>query len=334
MSLRLAPQVHTQRGFFVLCLLLGLGILSLGALNLSTGYSKISLHEILFSDAISTIANLRISRVAVMALCGLAIPTSGFLLQEYFQNPLAGPSVLGITSVASLSVALFIFLSAEWNIPIFLHNSLLSTFAIVGSILLMLLLLVVSSRFKDRSTLVIFGFLISALCGAVVSLLQFYAQSESLKNYILWSFGSTAQVTSGQIRILAVLVLVGLLLAAFAVRPLIGGLLGVQYASSIGVNLSSLKIFVIVSSSLLAASITAYLGPILFIGIIVPHFSRMVWNPAMLWHQWILNMLLGILIMQLFSAISESSQLPLNVITSLFGIPVIFTMFLKKNQRI
>ena len=115
------------------------------------------------------------------------------------------------------------------------------------------------------------------------------------------------------------------------IKPLIGNALGTSYAQSLGVNLNALKILVIVASSLLSASVTAFLGPILFIGIVVPHFCRMIYNPAKLWQQWILNMFLGILIMEVFSSVSEMSQFPLNVITSLFGIPVILLMLLKNK---
>ena len=280
----------------------------------------------------SQIAQLRVNRVLAMLLAGISIPTSGFLLQEYFQNPLAGPSVLGITSVASLSVAFYIFFSQDLMLPEFLQNSFLSISAIGGSLVLMFILLAFSNRFQDKSFLIIFGFLVSALAGAIVSILQFYAESQSLKNYILWSFGANNQVSRNQIWVLIIIVLIGLFLAFKSIKPLIGNSLGTAYAQSLGINLNQLKFFVIITSSLLSASITAFLGPILFIGIVVPHFCRMIYNPAKLWQQWILNMLLGILIMEFFSIISETTQFPLNVITSLFGIPVILMMMLKNNK--
>ena len=115
------------------------------------------------------------------------------------------------------------------------------------------------------------------------------------------------------------------------IKPLIGNALGASYAQSLGVNLHQLKLLVIVASSVLAASVTAFLGPILFIGIVVPHFCRLIYNPAKLWQQWILNMILGVLMMEVFSVISELTKFPLNVITSLFGIPVILTMMMKKK---
>ena len=301
--------------------------------NLNICFLKLSFTDFFYdSSENSQIAQLRVNRVLAMLLAGISIPTSGFLLQEYFQNPLAGPSVLGITSVASLSVAFYIFFSKDLMLPEFLQNSFLSISAIGGSLVLMFILLAFSNRFQDKSFLIIFGFLVSALAGAIVSILQFYAESQSLKNYVLWSFGANNQVSRNQIWVLIIIVLIGLFLAFKSIKPLIGNSLGTAYAQSLGINLNQLKFFVIITSSLLSASVTAFLGPILFIGIVVPHFCRMIYNPAKLWQQWILNMLLGILIMEFFSIISETTQFPLNVITSLFGIPVILMMMLKNNK--
>ena len=302
-------------------------------INLNIGFIKLGLADFVDANAQnSQIAELRINRVLAMFLAGVSIPTSGFLLQEYFQNPLAGPSVLGITSVASLSVAFYIFFSQDFILPEFLQNGFISISAILGSLLLMSILLIFSRKFQDKSYLIIFGFLVSALAGAVVSILQLYAENQSLKNYILWSFGANNQVTRNQLWVLFIVVLIGLFLSFKSIKPLIGNSLGNQYAKSLGVNLEQLKYFVIIASSLLSASVTAFLGPILFIGIVVPHFSRMIYSPAKLWQQWILNMILGVFIMEFFSIISEISQFPINVITSLFGVPVILMMILKNKN--
>ncbi len=302
-------------------------------INLNIGFIKLGFDDFFSWDsANSQIAELRINRVLAMLLAGIAIPTSGFLLQEYFQNPLAGPSVLGITSVASLSVAFYIFFSQDYTLPEFLQNGFISISAIIGSLTLMSILLFFSKKFQDKSFLIIFGFLVSALAGAVVSILQLYAENQSLKNYILWSFGANNQVTKSQLLVLSMIVVIGLVLSFKSIKPLIGNTLGSQYARSLGVNLEVLKYSVIISSSLLSASITAFIGPILFIGIVVPHFSRMLYSPAKLWQQWILNMILGVFIMEFFSIVSEISQFPINVITSLFGVPVILMMILKNKN--
>lgn len=321
-----------SKKFKILCLLLTAAIILTAVINLNTGFLSLNLQDFFQDSAQSQIAEIRINRVLVMLLAGISIPTSGFLMQEYFQNPLAGPDILGITSVASLSVAFYIFFSHDFLIPEFLQNSFLSLSAIAGSLVLMMVLLSMSNKFQDKSYLIIFGFLVSAFAGAIVSLLQFYAENQSLKNYILWSFGANNMVTRNQIYVLSILVLIGMFFCFKTIKPLIGNSLGTSYAQSLGVNLNQLKILIIAASSLLSASITAFLGPILFIGIIVPHFCRLIYNPSKLWQQWILNMFLGMLMMMLFSVVAEKTQIPLNVISSVFGIPVILLMLLKQNK--
>lgn len=319
------------KNFKTTCLLIIIGIIISFLININIGFAKLNFSDFFSSESENfQIAGFRINRALAMLLAGIAIPTSGFLLQEYFKNPLAGPDVLGITSVSSLFVAFYIFFSQNIVIPDFLQNSFISLSSIVGSIFLMMILLLFSNRFRDKSFIIIFGFLISALAGAVVSFLQFYVESQSLKNYILWTFGANNQASLIQILILTVLIIIGLIFTFKSIKPLIGNALGVAYAQSFGISQSKLKISIIVASSLLSASVTAFLGPILFIGVVVPHFCRMIWNPAQLWHQWILNMILGIFIMQVFSIISELSQFPINIITTFFGIPVILLMLMRK----
>ncbi len=322
-----------MKRFPVLVILIILFAIIAFFINLNIGFAKLNFSDFFNSESENfQIAGFRINRALAMLLAGIAIPTSGFLLQEYFKNPLAGPDVLGITSVSSLFVAFYIFFSQNILIPDLFQNSFISLSSIVGSIVLMMILLLFSNRFRDKSFIIIFGFLISALAGAVVSFLQFYVESQSLKNYILWTFGANNQASLIQISILTVLIIIGLIFTFKSIKPLIGNALGTAYAQSFGISQSKLKISIIIASSLLSASVTAFLGPILFIGVVVPHFCRMIWNPAQLWHQWILNMILGIFIMQIFSIISELSQFPINIITTFFGIPVILLMLMKSNK--
>lgn len=322
-----------QRNFKIISFsLLVLGIVSI-FINLNTGFLELNFSDFLYqSSSNQEVIQLRINRVLVMILAGIAIPTSGFILQEYFKNPLAGPSVLGITSASNLSVAFFVLFAKNWDFPEIFYNGIMSGFSIVGSVFLMMILLIFNKINQEKSHIIIFGFLVSALSGTIINILQFYAENETLKSYILWSFGGNNQVTSTQIFILFILIIIGLFFTFKSIKPLIGMSLGINYAQTMGINLPQLKIFIIIASSLLSSSITAFLGPVFFIGVIIPHFCRMLWNPAQLWHQWILNILLGILIMLVFSTISEELQLPLNTITSLFGIPVILLMFIKKRK--
>ena len=222
-----------------------IAIIASAIINLNTGF--LSLTSDFFQDsAHSQIAEIHINRVLVMMLAGISIPTSGFLMQEYFQNPLAGPDILGITSVASLSVAFYIFFSHTISLPEFLQNSFLSLSAIVGSLLLMLVLLSMSNRFQDKSYLIIFGFWYLLLPELLFLCFSFMQKIRVLKNYILWSFGANNMVTRNQIYVLSVLVLIGMLICFRAIKPLIGNSLGNSYAQSLGVNLKQLKLLIIV----------------------------------------------------------------------------------------
>ena len=318
--------------FKTIVFIMAIFVLMAIAWNLNTGYLQLSFSDFIGDGENHQIGSLRINRVLAMLLAGICIPTSGFVLQEYFQNPLAGPEVLGITSIASLSVAFYIFAAQDIQFPEFLQNSFLNISAIAGSFLMLILLLSFSKKVSNSSFLIIFGFLISALAGDIISLMQFYADNQSLKNYVLWSFGANNQLSNNQLLILAITTAIGLLFCFKIIKPLMANSLGSQYAQSLGVQLKQLQYLVIIGSSLLSASIAAFMGPILFIGIVVPHFSRMMYNPSKLWQQWILNILIGILIMELFSTISELLGIPINVISSLFGIPVILMMLIKTNK--
>lgn len=323
-----------MKDFKIFCILFSFIALLSVIINLNTGYISLSITDFFYETSLSQIVEMRVNRVLAMLLVGVSIPTSGFLLQEYFQNPLAGPSVLGITSIANLAVAFYIFFSTDFHLPELLQNSFISIISIIGSILLMFLILTLSKRFQDKSFLIIFGFLVSSLAGALVSILQLYSEAQNIKNYILWTFGGNNQITSHQLIILFFMVLFGLVISFRCIKPLIGNALGINYARSLGVNIYSLKYAVIIASSILSASVTAFLGPILFIGIVVPHFCRIIYSPAKLWHQWILNLIFGIIVMELFSTVSEITQLSINIITSILGIPVIFLMLIKRKNGI
>ena len=307
-------------------------VLILIAVNLNVGFIKLQYSDFFSSDSQNyQIAELRINRVLVMLLAGISIPTAGFLQQEYFQNPIAGPEVLGISSVGSLAVAVYIFLFSNVELPEFLQNSFISIAAISGSILLMLILLVFSRKFQDKTYLIIFGFLVSAFTGAIISVMQLYADNQNLKNYLLWNFGANNQASRNQIYVLGIFVFIGIFVCFKTIKPLIGNAFGAQYAQSLGVNITQLKVLIIISSSIFSATVTAFIGPVLFIGIVVPHFCRMLWNPSQLWHQWILNMVMGVITMEFFSIFSEILKLPINIMTSILGIPIVFMMLLKKK---
>lgn len=309
--------------------LLSVGIIISVLCNLATGYIGLSFADFFYDTPQSPIAGMRLRRVAAMVLAGISVPASGFLLQEFFRNPLAGPSVMGISSAAGLGVALYMAFSSGLQLPAFLDGSLTATAALAGSLISVLVLLTFAARLQDSNFLIIFGFLISAFCGAAMSIFQYYTDNQSLRNFILWSFGSTTALTGSQLLIFALFTIGGIIFSLKSINPLIGNILGEEYAATLGVDSARLKTHIIIASSLLCASATAFLGPVVFIGIVVPHFCRLIFRPAKLWHQGVLNVLMGILVMESLSILSEISLLPINIWSSLLGIPVIFAMMLR-----
>ena len=303
-------------------------------LNLCTGYAPLYLSDIFTGTADQGILSLRLSRVFSAMLAGAAVPPAGFLLQEYFRNPLAGPSVLGISSAAGLGVACTIFLVDLAAVSAFLQAGILAVSSFAGSMTALLLLLFFASASRSREHIIIAGFLLSAFCGAAISVMQLYSDNQSLRNYILWSMGSNVMPTELQLVLLLILTVFGLCLGFRAVRPLQGSLLGLGYAVSFGISLDRLRWLIIICSAILSSAVTAFLGPILFIGIIVPHFCRLMYPPVRLYHQFLLNILVGMVVMLLLSLLSEIFALPVNIFSSVVGVPVILLMMIRTAKHL
>ncbi|MDR2121722.1 MAG: iron ABC transporter permease [Flavobacteriaceae bacterium] len=314
-----------------------LSCLALFLVNLLTGFENISLLDFFYSkdETKRLIISYRLYKTLAVVFAGISLPVSGFLLQELFKNPLAEPSILGISSASALAVAFVVFLGIPQS---FVHFWWLSGWTLIfssftGAFVISLLLLSLSKEIKEVSTFIIVGFLISSFCGAIISVLQFYSQSETLKQYVFWSFGSFEGLSEAQIVVYFTCVITGLFLAFLSVKKLIGFLLGEEYAKVLGVNIAKLKMLIILSVCLLTGSTTAMLGPIVFIGIIIPHFCRQIWNPASLWSQILLNIFSGIGFMLIVSLIMAHTQLPVNILSSVIGIPVILFMILKNKLK-
>ena len=313
-------------------------------LNTKYGYKVISNQDIidffignLTDDSKKTILELRVFKIFSAILVGISLPISGFLLQELFKNPLAGPSVLGISSSSSLAVALFIFLGLDL---LFINNDFLSEwilaiFSILGSILCLLILLLLIKKVHTSSSFILVGFLFSAFTGSIISILEYYSQNEQIKNYLVWSLGSFSGLSFDQLVIFCFLVILGLIFSFKSIHLLKGLMLGEEYAISMGINKFKMNFYIIIATSLFVGASTAFVGPISFIGIIVPHFCRSIYKPSKLWKQFILNAIIGSVLMLIFLFISEQFKLPINIITVLIGIPTIFMIiFNKKNSFI
>ncbi len=286
------------------------------------------------------IRELRLPRAITALMAGTGLSVSGLLMQTVFRNPLAGPYVLGISAGASLGVAVvvmgFSFVTGYATVSV--PGSWVTVIAAwIGSGLVLLLILLVSFRVRDIMTILILGIMFGSATGAMVSVMQYFSTEAMLKSFMIWTMGSLGGVTASQLRIMVPAVTGGLLLSLASIKVLNAMLLGENYARSLGVNITLARVMVFFSTSLLAGTITAFCGPIAFIGIAVPHLSRMMFrnaDHAVLMPATILG---GGIIMLVSDIIAQlpgmEGTLPINSVTALLGIPVVIWIVIR-NQKL
>jgi iron complex transport system permease protein len=286
------------------------------------------------------LTDFRLPRAIVAVITGMALAISGLEMQTYFRNPLAGPYVLGISAGASLGVALLVMGISLISIPVSatLNQWYVVIAAWIGAGLVMVLILAVSSRISDITTILILGILFGSITMAFVSILQYFSSDTEVKSFIIWTLGSLGNVTRPQLNVMVPGIGAGLILAFFSTKNLNSLLLGEQYARSMGINIMLSRWMIFISTSILAGTITAFCGPIGFIGIMVPHIARMVFLTSD--HRILLpgTLILGALIMVISDIISQlpgSQQiLPINSVTAVLGIPVVIWIILRKQRII
>ncbi|MDE3740732.1 FecCD family ABC transporter permease [Maribacter polysaccharolyticus] len=285
--------------------------------------------------------NYRIPKACTAILVGCGLALSGLLMQTLFKNPLAGPFVLGISSGASLGAALLIMGTTLFSsvFAIGLVNDVsLAIAASLGSFLVLLVVVVVSYRIKDTMALLIIGLMFGSITAAIVSVLSYFTDAEKLQQYIYWSFGSVGNLSWSQLLLLLTIIVLGVVLSILSIKSLNALLLGENYARSLGINMKRSRYKIIIATGLLAGGITAFAGPIAFIGLAVPHLTRQIFNttdhrvlvPAVLVYGAIL-MLICDTIAQLPSS---ANVLPINAITSIVGAPVVIWLLVRKKKMI
>lgn len=334
-----------RAGYIKVFVYLSLAVLLLFILDIILGSVSLPLSEIAgaFNDrdslAAKIIINFRLPRAVTSILAGAALAVSGLLMQTIFRNPLAGPYVLGISSGASLGVAV-VLLGFSSFIPASAVKAsgawLIAAASWMGAGAIMMLIMFISMRLKDILTVLIIGIMLSSGISAIVSIMQYFSSETMLKSYVIWTMGSLGNVDSGQLRVMALCVFAGLALALSASKMLNALLLGEAYASTLGTNLTTARILIFSSTSLLAGTVTAFCGPIGFIGIAVPHIVKFFLRTSE--HRILLpaSILAGSAILLLSDIISQmpgsDKILPVNAITSLTGIPVIIWVILKNRE--
>lgn len=269
---------------------------------------------------------------AIVAVCvGVALSVSGLEMQTMFRNPLAGPYVLGISSGASLGVAIFILGSTLFAVPGGLMQIGIAGSAWLGSGLVLLLIIMIGSRVRDIMVILILGMMFSSGVSAIVQIFQFLSKDDALKSYVIWTMGSLGEVTHYQLWIMVPVVVVGLLLAVASVKPLNLLLMGEEYAETMGLNVKRSRGVLFASTSLLAGTVTAFCGPIGFIGVALPHVARMMIGNADNKILLPTCILVGAIVMLLCDMVSKMYLLPINAITALIGIPIIIGIVLTKR---
>ena len=342
--------MNNQKRNTILFLLLALGLVLLFFVNISFGSITIPFKEIYTSltggqASKSTweyiIINYRLPKAITAILVGMGLSISGLLMQTLFRNPLAGPYVLGLSSGASLGVA-FVILGASL-LPPFLSTILLSSYGVVlasviGSSVVLLAVLMISQRLRDTMAILIVGLMFGSFTSAIVGVLTYFSSAEQLQKFTFWSMGNLGNLSWSSLLILTVCVGIGLLLSLFSIKPLNALLLGENYARSLGLNFKKTRLIIIFATSILAGSITAYAGPIAFIGLAVPHIAKLVFqtsNHSVLYWS---TLLLGASIMLICDVISElpglEITLPINAVTSIIGAPVVIWLLVRKRKMI
>jgi iron complex transport system permease protein len=336
---------NKQHKILFSALLIGLVVVFL--LNIGFGQVAIPLKEILKSIAgIETnnatweyiILNFRLPKAITAILVGIGLSISGLLMQTLFRNPLAGPYVLGLSSGSSLGVA-FVIMGAS-ILPGFFAEFFVSSLgilfaSILGSLFVLSLVFLVSKKLKDTLSILIVGLMFSSFTGAIVSVLTYFSTAEQLQKFTFWSMGNLGNLSWLQLLILSISVTIGCLFSLFSIKSLDAFLLGENYAKSIGINIKKQRNIIFISTGILAGSITAFVGPIAFVGLAVPHISKLLFQTSNHKTLFFSTMILGAVIMLICDTVSQlpgfDFTLPINAITSILGAPIVIWLLIRKR---
>ena len=333
------PKLYWQALF----LLAGLALLFF--IDISQGAVKIPLHEIvsiLLTDKTDSawydiIWFFRLPKAVTCVLAGSALATGGLMMQTFFRNPLAGPDVLGLSSGASLMVAILLLASQSLAFisPLMTNPWIIAAASSLGCTIVFLLIIIIARRIRDNATLLVIGLLLSAATISFVSVLQFASKTEDLQAFVIWTFGSVGNTSWKEILVLSSIILFGGSLAFISIKPLNTWLLGENYAQSLGVNIKKSRLIIVSATGLLAGGVTAFCGPIVFVGLAVPHLVRVVVSSSN--HKILIPAVMagGAILLLLCDIIAQlpgdTRILPINAITSLIGAPVVVWVILRSK---
>lgn len=323
----------------IIFILLGIAAVILFVIDMATGAIPIPLSQVVATIAggdcpemtARIVINIRLVKAVVALLAGAALSVSGLEMQTLFRNPLAGPYVLGISSGASLGVALFILGAPLAGLSGYVDSIGIVGAAWIGASAVLAVIAFVGRRITDIMVILILGIMFSSGVSAIVQVLQYLSHEDALKSFVIWTMGSLGEVTISQLIVAVPAVIAGLVLAVAAVKPLNLLILGEDYARSMGLNPLRSRALLFMSTTLLAGTVTAFCGPIGFIGMALPHVARMLFSDAD--HRVLIPacMLVGADVMLACDIISKFFTVPVNAITALFGIPIVVWVVVKNK---
>lgn len=280
------------------------------------------------------ILRIRLLKAVTALLAGAALAASGLQMQTLFRNPLAGPYVLGISSGAGLGVALFLLGAPLLGVSAhsFVQSLGIAGAAWLGAALVLLIVMTVSRRIKDIMVILILGMMFGSGISSVVEILQYLSSEAALKSFVIWTMGSLGDVTGANLALMLPVVAAGLVLSVAAIKPLNLLLLGENYARTMGLNVQRTRTLLFLSTVLLAGTVTAFCGPVGFIGLAVPHLARMLFASAD--HRILMpgSMLAGAALLLVCDLISKTLALPINTVTALMGIPVVIIVVVRNRN--
>ena len=280
------------------------------------------------------ILRIRLLKAVTALLAGAALAASGLQMQTLFRNPLAGPYVLGISSGAGLGVALFLLGAPLLGVSAhsFVQSLGIAGAAWLGAALVLLVVMAVSRRIKDIMVILILGMMFGSGISSVVEILQYLSSEAALKSFVIWTMGSLGDVTGGNLALMLPVIAAGLVLSVAAIKPLNLLLLGENYARTMGLNVQRTRTLLFLSTVLLAGTVTAFCGPVGFIGLAVPHLARMLFASAD--HRILMpgSMLAGAALLLVCDLISKTLALPINTVTALMGIPVVIIVVVRNRN--
>ncbi|MCF6350769.1 MAG: iron ABC transporter permease [Flavobacteriaceae bacterium] len=338
-------NLKSTKNQFIVLTILGLFFM---ILNISLGSVNIPFKDVVLGVLGDTnikeswlyiIQNYRLPKAFTAILVGSGLSISGLLMQTLFRNPLAGPFVLGISSGASLGVALLILgaslFGASFSALAF-SNFGLAIAASSGAFLVMLAVMIVAQKVQNTMSILIIGLMFGSLTSAIISVLAYFSSAQELQQFLFWSFGSLGNLSWNELLLFFSIYLIGLILVIIIIKPLNTLLLGENYAKSLGVNLKRVKNITLITTAILTGVITAFSGPIAFVGLAVPHLAKLIFNTSN--HKILLpaSFIIGAIVMLISDSIAQLPNseytLPINAITSLFGAPIVIWLLVKNKK--